>query len=132
MNAVRDQLKRLTLYKVGDDFYVRQRTVGEVVSFEIGNSNPNYRFLGEGSAPHTIEQRPHMIPLDKLVAFYDNLWLARVVQQAVARRGVVIEHPGIEPDYGVIARVQDLQLELERVVMEASHYWAQHYGQEVV
>jgi hypothetical protein len=133
LNAMRDRLADATVHQaIAPGFFVMARTGGQFVTFVLGNRNPASPFLlsRSGVKPHVITQRPHIIPLPRLIDYYGSRWLAGVVQAAVARRGVVIQHPGIRPD-PTFWEVYDQEIaRMEGEVDAAYSLWAKNFIQE--
>lgn len=132
MNALRDRVRQVSRYEaIAKDFAVVQRTTENTITFALVNNNPKSRYLlaSEGTQPHTITQRPHMVPLGQLVKWSGgDMWLARVAQAAIARRGVVIPHPGTEPDTAVFYEIDMAERGLLDAAVDGADAWARRFG----
>lgn len=143
MNAAVQEMSQRTRYrKIADDFAVQQITTGNSINVALINKNPASQYLlGElGVVPHIIHQEPHLIPIDVLLERLRDyvgftpaglLGFARAIQGIIARQGVNIPHPGLEPDYGVLIALMKLEHDLYSSVSDGIQKWCARFGNEV-
>lgn len=132
MNALVNKLKHVTIYPaIADDFALEEETTEVSVAFAAVNRNPAAQYLEapEGTRPHLIVQRPHVVPLQALLAWSGgNVGLAKLAQARIARRGVTIHHPGTRPDRPVHEEMEAAVPGLVSAAMDGAERWASSYG----
>lgn len=136
MNALRDEAAQTTIYQaLADKFRVEQSSGQEEIGFALVNDSPGAPYLEAlgGTRPHLIVQRPHVVPLDALLAWSGgDMRVAKIAQARIAVRGVTIHHPGTKPDAPVISAVNEAEQSLIDAATDAIDKWADKLGAEVV
>lgn len=139
--AVADMAQRTKYRKIADDFKVQQITTGDSINVSLINTNAASQYLlGElGVVPHIIHQEPHLIPIEVLLERLKDyvgftpaglLGFARAIQGIIARRGVNIPHPGLDPDYGVLIALMRLEHDLYDNISAGYAAWCDKFGNE--
>ena len=151
MNRLRDTVKSVAKYQaLSPYFIVEQRSDGDSVTFALENTHPAAVFLlaEEGTKPHIIVQRPHLIPRGQLITWLEkggspnygggddeyNMSsvgeVAARVQMILNARPIVIPHPGTEPDVPVINAIAAAEPGILDSAYSAIDYWADRFGVE--
>jgi hypothetical protein len=134
MEALVDRIKHDAHYQSIAPFYeLEQKSTADEVAFAVINTNPHSQYLIGGTAPHVIQQRPHMVPLSALMAWSGgDKRVAQIAQARIAQRGVTIHHPGTKKDEPVLADIAIADQPLLVAAQGAIDAWANKLGAEVI
>lgn len=138
-NDLRKQAQQVTIYpSIADKFAVEQVTAEDSIAFALVNVSPiaNILEMPGGSPAHVIEQEAHFIPVINLMNWLTTkgveagglVPLAFMVRRVLAKRNIVIHHPGTRPDTPVQLAVDAAEPQLLAAAENAVDYWIDRFG----